>query len=135
MQQEQFVSAFTHEDTTNIPDMGQRNIESMPNIAVDWKGVHKLLMNLKTKKATGLDESPAFILKSAATELAPALAMLFQLSLDLGEVPQDWREAYVVPLFKKGDRHQASIYRPVSLTSITCKLLEHIVHTNYLDSV
>ena len=43
-------------------------------------------MNLKTKKATGPDEIPAFILKSAATELAPALAMLFQLSLDLVKV-------------------------------------------------
>ena len=129
---DQFVSAFTQEDTTNIPDMGQRNIESMPNIAVVWKGVHKLLMNLKTKKDTGPDEIPAFILKSAATELAPALAMLFQLSLDLSEVPQDWQEASVVPLFKKGDRHQASNYRPVSVTSITCKLLEHIVHSNVM---
>ena len=40
-------------------------------------------------------------MKAAATELAPALANLFQLSLDLGEVPQDWREASVVPLFQE----------------------------------
>ena len=44
-------------------------------------------MNLNTKKATGPGEISAFILKAAATELAPALANLFQLSLDLGEVP------------------------------------------------
>ena len=105
----------------------------MSNITVNWKGVHKLLMNLKTKKATRTDEIPAFILKAAATELAPALANLFQLSLDLGEIPQDWREASVVPLFKKVDRHLASNYRPVSLTSITCKLLEHIVHSNVMQ--
>ena len=105
----------------------------MSNITVNWKGVHKLLMNLKTKKATRTDEIPAFILKAAATELAPALANLFQLSLDLGEIPQDWREASVVPLFKKRDRHLASNYRPVSLTSITCKLLEHIVHSNVMQ--
>ena len=54
-------------------------------------------MNLNTKKATGPDEIPTFMLKAAATELAPALANLFQLSLDLGEVPQDWREVSVVP--------------------------------------
>ena len=35
-----------------------------------------------------------------------------------------------VPIFKKGDKHQASNYRPVSLTSITCKLLEHIIHSS-----
>ena len=110
--------------------MGQSETPSM--ITVDWKGIHALLMNLKTKKATGPDEIPAFILKAAATELAPALANLFQLSLDQGEVPQDWREASVVPLFTKGDRHLASNYRPVSLASITCKLLEHIVHSNVI---
>ena len=110
--------------------MGQSETPSM--ITVDWKGIHALLMNLKTKKATGPDEIPAFILKAAATELAPALANMFKLSLNLGEVPQDWREASVVPLFKKVDRHLASNYRPVSLTSITCKLLEHIVHSNVI---
>ena len=113
--------------------MGQSEIPSMSNITVDWKGVHKLLMYLKTKKANGPDEIPAFILKAAATELALALANLFQLSLDLGEVPQDWREASVVPRFKKGYRHLASNYRPVSLTSITCKLMEHIVHSNVMQ--
>ena len=94
---QQFVSALTRENTTYIPDMGQSETPSMSNITVDWKGVHKLLMNLNTKKATGPDEIPTFMLKAAATELAPALANLFQRSLDLGEVPQDWREVSVVP--------------------------------------
>jgi len=86
---EQFVSAFTRENTTYIPDMGQSEIPSMSNITVDWKGFHTLMMNLKTKKTTGPDEISAFILKTAATELAPALANLIQLSLDLGEVPPE----------------------------------------------
>ena len=101
-------------------------------LKVDWKGVHKLLKNLKTHKATGPDSIPAFTLKAAADELAPALAVLFQLSLDQGEIPADWREALVVPIFKKGDKHQASNYRPVSLTTITCKLLEHIIHSSIM---
>jgi hypothetical protein len=49
------------------------------------------------------------------------------------EVPQDWRDANIVPLFKKDERHLASNYRPLSLTSITCKILEHIVHSNIMD--
>ena len=76
----------------------------MPEIKVDWKGVHKLLKNLKTHKTTGPDSIPSFILKAAADELAPALAVLFQLSLDQVEIPADWREALVVPIFKKGDK-------------------------------
>jgi hypothetical protein len=50
-----------------------------------------------------------------------------------GTIPDEWRSALVVPVFKKGDRHQASNYRPVSLTSIACKLLEHIVHSQVMD--
>ena len=129
---EQFKSVFTEEDLTNIPDKGTSTTPSMPEIKVDWKGVHKLLKNLKTHKATGPDSIPAFILKAAADELAPSLAILFQLSLDQGGIPADWREALVVPIFKKGDKHQASNYRPVSLTSITCKLLEHTIHSSIM---
>lgn len=69
-------------------------------MSVHLKGVHKLHMNLKTNNATGLDEISAFILKAATTELAPAIAKLCQLSLNLGEVLNDWHDASVVPFFK-----------------------------------
>ena len=58
--------------------------------------------------------------------------MLLQLSSDQGENPTDWKEGLVVPIFKKGDKHQVSNYMPVSLTSITCKLLEHIIHSSII---
>jgi hypothetical protein len=51
-------------------------------------------------------------------------------SLDIGAVPQDWRDAWVVPIFKKGERHIAANYRLVSLTSIVCKIMEHIIHSS-----
>ena len=129
---EQFVSVFTKEDTSSLPDKGPSPYPSMPNIEVNWKGVHKLLKGLKPYKATGPDSIPAFILKAAADELAPILARIYQSSLDSGQVPTDWRDAWIVPVFKKGEKHKAAKYRPVSLTSITCKLLEHIIHSNVM---
>ena len=63
-------------------------------------------------------------------ELAPILTQLYQYSLAEGEIPSDWRDARIVPVFKKGEKHLPSNYRPVSLTSIDCKLLEHITHSN-----
>ena len=60
-------------------------------------------------------------------------AHLFQQSLDTGEIPEEWSLANICPLFKKGDRALASNYRPVSLTCILCKLLEHIVYSNIMD--
>jgi len=55
------------------------------------------------------------------------MTLLFQASLDQGRIPSEWSEALVTPIFKKGERNKASNYRPVSLTSITCKCLEHII--------
>ena len=71
------------------------------------------MKNLKVDKATGPDGIPAYIFKTAADELAPALALLFQLSMDQDKIPQDWKQALVVPIFKKGDKPQPSNYRPV----------------------
>ena len=59
-------------------------------------------------------------------------AHLFQQSIDTGEIPKEWSPANICPLFKKGDRSLACNYRPVSLTCVPCKLLEHIVRSNIM---
>ena len=53
--------------------------------------------------------------------------MIFKNSIQCGEIPDDWKEAVVSAIFKKGERKKANNYRPVSLTSIVCKLMESIV--------
>ena len=92
----------------------------------------KLLQDLDPNKSSGPDDIPAKILKIAAEELAPALTNIFQCSLDTGKLPESWLQANITPIFKKGDRNTASNYRPVSLTSICCKTLEHIIHSNIM---
>ena len=129
---DQFVTAYTREDKTNMPSKGPSPHPTMEKINVQSKGVHKLLSDLKTHKATGPDSIPAYVLKSAADQLAPILTRLYQYSLDFGEIPPDWKNAFVVPIFKKGEKHVPSNYRPVSLTSIACKVLEHIVHSSVM---
>jgi len=52
---DQFVSVFTDEDTTNMPDKGPSDIPSMDDIIVNWKGIHKLIMNLNVHKSAGPD--------------------------------------------------------------------------------
>ena len=96
-------------------------------MSISIKGVHKLLSNLKPFKATGPDGLPPFILKELAYELAPAFTLLFEASLSQGTLPSDWTSAFVAPIFKKGDPLQVSNYRPVSLTSVPSKVMEHIV--------
>ena len=100
-------SVYKKEDTSNLQDKGPSPHPSMKNITVSIPGVIKLLNNLNPYKAAGPDTIPIFILKTAAEELAPALTKIFQKSLNSGTVPEDWRKAYIVPIFKNGDKHQA----------------------------
>jgi len=53
-------------------------------------------------------------------------------SLNCGVVPADWKDAGVIPLFKKGKKSDTQNYRPVSLTSIVCKILESIIKDSIL---
>ena len=87
-------------------------------------GVLKLLKELKENKASGPDEIPGKILKHMAEELRPAITAIFQLSFDQGSPPKNWLLANISPIYKKGDKTCPANYRPVSLTSIVCKLFE-----------
>jgi hypothetical protein len=83
--------------------------------------------SLDPMKACGPDGISPRLLKECADELGSALTLLFQTSLNTGVVPADWRTAFISPVFKKGERYKAENYRPISLTSIPCKVMEHIV--------
>ena len=115
--------------STNNADVQTSNI---PNIHISQTGVEKLLSPLKPHKAAGSDNITPFVLKELAGVIAPILTYIFQKSLDTGVVPQDWRDANITPIFKKGSRFVASNYRPVSLTCICSKLMEHIVVSNMM---
>jgi hypothetical protein len=71
----------------------------MPEINVTNNGVEKLLKNIDASKATGPDEISARILKEFAPELSPLLTNIFNKSIQEGEVPKDWRQANVIPVF------------------------------------
>ena len=102
----------------------------MGEITVDPKGVFKLLNGLNINKASGPDGLSARVLKECSSEIAPILALIYNESLAQGTVPDDWRQANVAPVFKKGEKYDAANYRPVSLTCICCKTLEYIIVSN-----
>ena len=129
---EQFSSVFTKEDKATAPSLGKSPYPDVQAFDVHNNGVQKLLQNLNPHKASGPDNIPSRLLKETAAEIAPALTLLFQSSLQQGEVPEDWKLGNVTPLFKKGDKNDASNYRPISLTSACSKLLEHILHSQIM---
>ena len=93
-------------------------------------GVLKLLKALNISKAAGPDGIRPRVLKELSPELAPILTLLFKASLHQQSFPDIWKHASVCPIYKKGDKTSPSNYRPVSLTCISCKLLEHIICSN-----
>ena len=132
----QYASVFTKEPDGNIPSPGTTPHPNMPNIQFTTNAVEKLLANLNPSQANGPDRIPTRILKLAAKELSPVITFLFQQSYDTGEVPSDWKHAEVSAVYKKGDKTAPSNYRPISLTCVLCKCMEHILFsqiTNHLD--
>ena len=125
---EQFQPVFSSSSSDNIPDKGPSNYPSISHLKIHEDGVTKQLLNLNPAKASGPDEVSPRLLKSVAAELAPALTILYQQSIDTGEVPVQWRQAIVTAIYKKGAKSDPSnYYRPISLTCLCCKMLEHIV--------
>ena len=132
----QFSSVFTTDSPDDFPDKSPwTSSHQYPNIAdikVSEEGVNKLLSNLNPHKAMGPDGLHPKILKQLANSISPILQLIFQKSIDSGTVPSDWKKANVSPIFKKGMRYEAANYRPVSLTCICSKLMEHIVTKHLL---
>ena len=131
---DQFKSVFVVEqpcETHELPTFTQKTdksfgvdqlIESFSEIEVE-----KLLVKLGSEKACGTDEIHPHVLKSCAQDFAKPLSIMFRRSLIEGQVPRQWKEANVSPIFKKGSRIDAANYRPVSLTSVVCKVMERLV--------
>ena len=128
-----FESAFTKENLDSVPDLGTPSVPAMDSIRFMVPGIQKILEKLQTQKAAGPDALPPCVLKELAPRLAGPICIMFQQFYDSGNMPQTWHDAQVAPINKKGSKHVPGNYRPVSLTSIICKLHEHIVVTNMLS--
>ena len=129
----QYDSIFTNEDLTNIPCLLTPPAPRIKEITSDVNGVQKLLKNLDPKKANGPDKISTYILRECAEEIAPILTNIFTTSLTTGTTPLLWRTANIVAIFKKGSKMSTENYRPVSLTSVVCKILEHIIHRHIMN--
>ncbi len=96
-------------------------------ISITVKAVRNKIQKLKPDSAAGPDEIGPKLLQELESVLSTPLASIFRESINTGDVPEDWKRANVTPIFKKGSKSDPGNYRPVSLTSVCCKLLESIL--------
>ncbi len=124
-------SVYVNEDTSNIPVFEPSNMEKTNDrilkLEISEDEVHKLLKSLKEDKSPGPDQVHPKVLRETAEAWSHPLTVLFQRSSAVGVIPKDWKMANITPIFKKGSRSEVNNYRPVSLTSIVCKLMEKLI--------
>ena len=137
-----FTSVFTKEDDTKLPDIENKTDTILSHVNITQESMFKKLNSLNISKSCGPDGLHPKVLKELAPVLDYPLKLLFDKTIRDGELPNAWKMAEVKPIFKKGDKSDPSNYRPVSLTSIVCKIFEsyirdalynHLVDTGLLS--
>ena len=132
-----FSSVFTKEDISSLPvaDAKFKGAKSdyLGPLVVTPELVAKKIKAMKDNKSPGVDGIPPKLLMETVEQISIPLARVFNLSLKEGVVPFEWKEANIIPLFKKGSRNKSENYRPVSLTSVICKLLERLIKDHMVD--
>jgi hypothetical protein len=130
-----FKSVFTREENKTLPKTTKHISRSIPDLEIRSEGIEKLLKNKNTSKASGPDNIQNRILKECAKQLAPGLTSIYQKFIHTGTLPREWLNANVSCIFQKVDKHAPENYRSVSLTSVSCKLLEHVICKHMLKHI
>ena len=129
-----FSSVFSMEDLGSVPEVGGGPGDGdLFDMIVSREKVRDLLRKLRADKAPGVDELSPRLLLHFPEEILDPVCMLFEKSLREGRVPEDWRRANIVPIYKAGDRGKAKNYRPVSLTCQLCKVFEKLVRDELVE--
>jgi len=127
-----FSSVFTREEG-EVPAAEDRGAGSRENINItSWK-VRKKIRKLRQTSAAGPDEIGPRLLQELENEVVEGLTLIYKRSLNSGTVPTDWKSANVTPIFKKGSRTDPGNYGPVSLTSVSCKIMESIIRDDLMS--
>ena len=129
-----FCTTFTDEDLSNLPNE-ERSYDGdvLDRFIILPKILLKKLQDLKAGKSPGPDGWHPVFLKNIADLIVEPLASLFQKSLDEGVLPSDWRMACITAIHKKEAKDICGNYRPVSITSIICKLMESVVRDQIVE--
>jgi hypothetical protein len=82
---------------------------------------------LKRHKSPGIDQIPAELIKSGGRKVQSEIHKLIISIWNKEELPEEWKESIIVPIYKKGDKTDCSNYRGISLLSTTNKILSSIL--------
>jgi hypothetical protein len=128
-----FFSSVFVTDNGNMPAFPNRTDKICADTVFPPDKVLKAIAHMNKSAAAGPDNLPAILFVKLASHLCVPLSLMYTWSYASGIVPDDWRNAIVVPIFKKGIASSCENYRPVSLTCIACKIMESIIRDSIID--
>ena len=112
------------------PEEPQDEIMTLP---ITHNELESALQSLKPKQAPGPDGVTNELLMHLDAEAKKKLLQIYSASWKHGIVPQEWKKAILIPIHKPGKpKNSPSSYRPISLTSCLCKLLERILNSRLM---
>ena len=132
-----FSSVFTTEVISSLPVPftkfeGDKS-DHLWQLFVTPEKETKKIKKMKDNKSHGVYGIPPKLLKEIVEQISTSLAKMFKLPIEEEIVPSEWKEGNIMPLFKKGSRNKPENYRPVSLTSFVCKLLETLIRDHLVE--
>ena len=123
-----FCSVFTRENHNDTPILQSIHDNTpLDDITLTEEIIKNKLIKLNPNKSPGPDGWHPRVLKEVAEALTPLLLILLRESLDEGSLPDDWKQGNITAVHKKGSKQNPCNYRPISITSIICKLFEDII--------
>lgn len=128
-----FTSVFTKEPQGEVPELQRKSTSSINNVTFTREKITKKLAKLQINKSAGPDKIHPRVLKELSSFITKPLCIIFTNSFNQGKLPAAWKEAEVCALHKKGPKKLCNNYRPVSLTSVVCKIMESIVRDELMD--
>ena len=126
-----FSTVCTHDDGKN-PQFASRisaGDDGISTVMFDEARLLSAVRRIKTKCQTscGPDGYPIMLLKNTMHVLARPLSQMYSSFISVGKMPTAWKTAHVTPIYKKGPSSDPANYRPISQTSVYCKLMERII--------
>ena len=129
-----FANVFTV-DNGMLPNLPPRIDEHIAcdSIMFTIDNVRNALLALKPSTSSGPDGLPNVLLKNLAHSVCIPLHYIFNSSFQTHQLPSQWLQAFVTPIFKKGATSDPSNYRPISLTSTCCRVMERIINAHLIN--
>ena len=129
-----FASVFEIEGSGPLPDFPHREfMEVLTTIDITDDDIKKAVAKLKPSKSQGPDNLHPKFIKECSEQLIEPLKNIFTKSLNESKLPDVWKQANVTAMFKSGENTNPENYRPISLTSVACKLMERLIRDKLLD--